>query len=164
MVLLILTTAISFIWAFNPIIIKHVLSLLCMELQQERILQNEILVLQREMACISIIDEFAKHARLQRKLNKVQEELKSRANERMCLLVKLQFVITYVAQAIMQLVMLFLVWNYKYTPVIIIPEKWLHPTNSIFSWPTDTFGGISITIWLIITGTVARMAASSFKF
>lgn len=51
-----------------------------MELKQERILQNEILVLQREMACISMIDEFAKHARLQRKLNKVQEELKSRGS------------------------------------------------------------------------------------
>jgi hypothetical protein len=59
--------------------------------------------------------------------------------------------------------MLFLVWNYKYTPVIVVPEKWLNPFSSIFSWPTNTVGGISITVWLIITGTVARMAAASFK-
>jgi hypothetical protein len=54
-------------------------------------------------------------------------------------------------------------WNYKYTPVIVIPEKWLHPFSSIFTWPTDTAGGISITAWLIVAGTVARMAAASFK-
>jgi hypothetical protein len=51
-----------------------------MELKEERLLQNEILVLQREMACISMTDEFAKHARLQRRLNKIQEELKSRGS------------------------------------------------------------------------------------
>jgi hypothetical protein len=51
-----------------------------MESKQERILQNEILVIRREMVCISMIDEFAKHARLQRRLNKVQEEVKSRGS------------------------------------------------------------------------------------
>jgi hypothetical protein len=51
-----------------------------MKSKQESILQNEILVIQREMTCISMIDEFAKHARLQRRLNKVQEDLKSRGD------------------------------------------------------------------------------------
>jgi hypothetical protein len=51
-----------------------------MESKQELVLKNQMLVLQREMACISMMDEFAKHARLQRRLNKVKEELKSRGN------------------------------------------------------------------------------------
>jgi len=59
--------------------------------------------------------------------------------------------------------MLFLVWNYKYTPVIVVPAKWLSPMGSIFSWPTQAAGAISITVWFIITGTVARLAAASFK-
>jgi ribonuclease HIII len=46
--------------------------------KQESALQNEILAIHREMACTSMIDEFAKHARLQRRLNKVQEDLKFR--------------------------------------------------------------------------------------
>jgi hypothetical protein len=58
---------------------------------------------------------------------------------------------------------LFLIWNYKYTPVIVVPEKWLNPISSIFTWPTDTVGGISITVWLTITGITARVAAASFK-
>ena len=49
-----------------------------METKQETVLQYEILAIQREMAHISMIDEFAKHARLQRQLNKIQEELKRR--------------------------------------------------------------------------------------
>jgi bacterioferritin (cytochrome b1) len=49
-----------------------------MESKQETVLQNEILAIQREMTHISMIDEFAKHARLQRQLNKTQEELKHR--------------------------------------------------------------------------------------
>jgi hypothetical protein len=59
--------------------------------------------------------------------------------------------------------MLFLIWNYKYTPVIVLPEKWLHPFSSIVSWPTDTVGGISITVWLVTAGTAARLATTSFK-
>jgi hypothetical protein len=51
-----------------------------MKSKEESVLQNEILVIQREMTSISMIDEFAKHARFQRRLNTVQEELKSRGN------------------------------------------------------------------------------------
>jgi hypothetical protein len=49
-----------------------------MESIQETVVQNEILAIRREMTHISMIDEFAKHARLQRQLNKLQEELKHR--------------------------------------------------------------------------------------
>jgi hypothetical protein len=49
-----------------------------MESKQETVLQNEILEIRREVTHISMIDEFAKHARLQRRLNKIQEELKCR--------------------------------------------------------------------------------------
>jgi CHD5-like protein. len=49
-----------------------------MESKQETVLQNKILVIRREMTHISMVDEFAKHARLQRQLNKIQEELKCR--------------------------------------------------------------------------------------
>jgi hypothetical protein len=54
------------------------LSHLRVESKQETVLQNEISVIRKEMTHISMIDEFAKHARLQRQLNKVQEELKWR--------------------------------------------------------------------------------------
>jgi len=59
--------------------------------------------------------------------------------------------------------MLFLIWNYKYTPVIVVPAEWLSPVGTILSWPTQTAGAISITVWSVITGTVARLAAASFK-
>ncbi|XP_023711375.1 tail-anchored protein insertion receptor WRB isoform X2 [Cryptotermes secundus] len=134
-----------------------------MKSKQESVLQNEILAIQREMSCTSAIDEFAKHARLQRRLNKVQEELQSRVNARLSQNVKLNLVITYGAQVLMGLLMLFLIWNYKYTPVIVVPEKWLLPFGSIISWPTDTAGGISITVWIVIAGTAARMATASLK-
>jgi hypothetical protein len=49
-----------------------------LESKQETVLQNEISVIRREMTHISMIDEFAKHARLQRRLNTLQEELKCR--------------------------------------------------------------------------------------
>lgn len=134
-----------------------------MESKQETVLQNEISVIRREMTHISMIDEFAKHARLQRRLNTLQEELKCRANARLSLNVKQNVIITYLAQILMWLIMLFLIWNYKYTPVIVVPAKWLSPVGSIFSWPTQEAGAISITVWFIITGTVARLTAASFR-
>lgn len=52
--------------------------------------------------------------------------------------------------------MLFLVWHYKYTPVIVVPETWLYPFGTIVRWPTDTAGGISIALWAVVAGTFAR--------
>jgi hypothetical protein len=59
--------------------------------------------------------------------------------------------------------MLFLIWYYKYTPVIVVPAKWLSPVGSIISWPTEATGAVSVTVWFIITGTVARLTAASFR-
>ena len=59
--------------------------------------------------------------------------------------------------------MLYIVWNYKYTPVIVLPEDWLFPIGSIFRWPTGVEGGISTTIWVLITGTVARLTQQIFN-
>jgi CHD5-like protein. len=61
------------------------------------------------------------------------------------------------------LIILFLIWNYKYTPVIVVPAKWLSPLGTIFCWPTQAAGAISVTVWFVITGTVARLTAASFK-
>lgn len=57
--------------------------------------------------------------------------------------------------------MLGLVWNYKHVPVIVLPEKWLHPISCLLSWPTGVAGGVSITAWILIAGTVARLAMAT---
>ena len=48
-----------------------------MESSYELKLHVNVIAIRREMSEISMVDEFARHARLQRKLNKLQDEIKS---------------------------------------------------------------------------------------
>lgn len=50
---------------------------------EERKLREEYWQLKKELSVISAVDEFARYARTQRKLNKVEDDLKSRGQSRM---------------------------------------------------------------------------------
>ncbi|KAJ9576158.1 hypothetical protein L9F63_006980 [Diploptera punctata] len=146
-----------------PLIIKSFLSIIFMETRQELELKAETIAVRREMSEISMVDEFARHARLQRKLNKLQEEIKYLANFRMSETLKFKVIATYTSQILMGLGMLYLIWSYKYVPVIVLLDDWLYPLGRIFQWPTGVEGAVSISNWFIITGTVAKLTAGTFK-
>lgn len=55
----------------------QVLSIILQESDHSRDVRGEIANIRTEMSKISMMDEFARHARLQRKLIKLQDELKS---------------------------------------------------------------------------------------
>ncbi|PSN44414.1 Tail-anchored protein insertion receptor WRB [Blattella germanica] len=163
MYLFLLATCISFLGAFIPIITKFVFSFLYMETKQERAIQNEILNIRREMSNISMIDEFARYAKLQRMLNKLQEQWKCLANARHASNLKYKLLCTYLLQGIITVTLLFIIWSNRYIPVIVLPKGWLYPLSGLFAWPTGTEGGVSISVWLLICGTTARMISSAIK-
>jgi hypothetical protein len=52
----------------------------CIKSKQESALRNEILAIEREVVGVSVMDEFAKYARLKRRMNKLQLDLMYRGN------------------------------------------------------------------------------------
>lgn len=68
--------------------------------QEEKKIREELRVLRKELAGISAVDEFARYARTQRKLNKVEEQVLSYGQSRMDGRESLRWKVTKAIQAI----------------------------------------------------------------
>ncbi|XP_066998997.2 guided entry of tail-anchored proteins factor 1 [Anabrus simplex] len=156
MFLLAVTIVLSVLSASIPLLIKSILACICVVTSQEKSLQNDEMKIRNEMANISMVDEFAKHARLQRKLIRVQEDLRTAANSRMSSYRKTRLFLSYSAQLVITLTFMAFVWMNYYTLVAVLPSKWLWPFGFILSWPTGVEGGISIMWWILLLGTGVR--------
>lgn len=68
--------------------------------EEEKKIREELRVLRKELAGISAVDEFARYARTQRKLNKVEEQVLSYGQSRMDGRESLRWKVTKAIQAI----------------------------------------------------------------
>ncbi|XP_059473545.1 guided entry of tail-anchored proteins factor 1-like [Neocloeon triangulifer] len=150
----------SFCSAFLPAIVNWVIDLKQSKSSREKELISELRTLKTDLAGISMMDEFAKHAKLQRKIIKTQEELKTAANARSLNATKNKAIYTQIVNAVLGIYLIYLVWNFKFDPVLIIPEGWLYPLEGILSWPTGQPGAISVAVWLTLSRTSIRVLSS----
>lgn len=51
--------------------------------EEEKKIRDELKELRKEIVSVSAVDEFARYARIQRKMNKLEEQLMSRGQSRM---------------------------------------------------------------------------------
>ncbi|CAB3373331.1 Hypothetical predicted protein [Cloeon dipterum] len=143
--------------AFLPTLIKWVVETRQRKSEVERQLLTELKSMKIELMGISIVDEFARHAKLQRKITKMQDDLKSAANSRMLNATKNKALYTQLVNAALGLYLIYLVWNYRYEPVLRLSEGWLYPIDGLLSWPTGEKGAISVAAWLTLSRTSIRV-------
>ncbi|XP_050419737.1 guided entry of tail-anchored proteins factor 1-like [Adelges cooleyi] len=117
--------------------------------------------LQKEQDEISIVREFAKHAKLQRKINKLTEELKSQVRNNMTKKFKMKFIcniLLYVLSGVSNV--LFVSYNYRRAVVSELPD-WFSPVSWLIQWPLTEAGTMSFFFWFGVTNCVARLATNS---
>ncbi|XP_072178521.1 guided entry of tail-anchored proteins factor 1-like [Diadema setosum] len=105
-------------------------------------------LLQDQQSSISMKDEFAKYAKLERKITKLKEELKSLKNSQVATRFTISWGISLALNAIYTVGILWLVWTYRYEPVILLPEEWCWPLGRLLSFPCGIPGSVGITVWL----------------
>lgn len=155
--LLLISTLSCFLELIVPIVIKYATNRLFSKTKQVIELQNDLVNLKQEMSGLSMIDEFSKYAKLQRKCNKLEGILKEKANDRLSSRLKVQLVITYGFRIINGLLILILLYLYKNEPVIILPKDTLWPVQNILSWPSNSEDSISLMMWIFITRIVVSI-------
>ncbi|KAJ8027108.1 Tail-anchored protein insertion receptor WRB [Holothuria leucospilota] len=139
-----------------PSITKTVLSLLHKQGEQELHLQAELRKLKEEQDRIDIKDEFAKHAKLQRKMNKVTDELKSIRNSKFKRHLIIQWGVTIFLHFVHKLCYLMVIWSLREKPVIQMKYEWTWPIGSILAFPCGQPGAIGITWWVVASSLVIR--------
>ncbi|XP_075233573.1 guided entry of tail-anchored proteins factor 1 [Lycorma delicatula] len=126
-------------------------------------LRSELCQTKNEMEKLSVTDDFAKYVKLQRKLNKMQDELKANINEQLKYSVKVRYGITYAVHGIINILYFIVCWCNWRTTVITLPENWLYPFSYVLSWPSSVSGGISVPNWLLITNVTFKLISKSIK-
>ncbi|CAK9823891.1 Guided entry of tail-anchored proteins factor 1 [Anthophora retusa] len=157
--LFIISTISCFLEYIVPSLIEYVTSRLYTINKRDVQLRKDLITLKQEMVGISIVDEFSKYAKLQRKYNKLESVLKEKANQRLFSKMKVQVCVTYGFRILNGLLMLILLYLYNNKPVIILPKGILWPIQSLLSWPCYHEDSISLIMWFII----ARLVVFTYK-
>ncbi|XP_075768147.1 guided entry of tail-anchored proteins factor 1 isoform X1 [Pelodiscus sinensis] len=137
--------------------------LLQKDAEQESQMRAEIQNMKQELTTISMMDEFARYARLERKINKMTDKLKTHVKARTAQLAKIKWVINIVFYILQAALMISLIWKYYSEPVTILPSKWLAPMERLVAFPTGVAGGVGITCWLVVCNKVVAIMLHPFS-
>ncbi|CAG2101611.1 unnamed protein product [Medioppia subpectinata] len=151
-----LITLWGFLNALIPLIINSIVSVFFNETQMETCLRRQMRDLKTELSDISMSDEFAKYAKIQRKLNKAKDQLKSESDAQTLYRIKARFILYGIFYITSALVTVWLMWNYRYEVLFRLPDNLFWPFGFILAFPTGVSGAIGITPWTIITTFVGR--------
>ncbi|KAM9388618.1 guided entry of tail-anchored proteins factor 1 [Phaethornis superciliosus] len=137
--------------------------LLQKDAEQESQMRAEIQSMKQELSTISMMDEFARYARLERKINKMTDKLKTHVKARTAQLAKIKWVINIVFYILQAALMISLIWKYYSEPVTVLPSKWLAPLERLVAFPTGVAGGVGITCWLVVCNKVVAIMLHPFS-
>lgn len=111
--------------------------------------------LKTEQSQINITENFAKHSRLQRKINGIDEKLNDLRSDRNNITV--HFAITYGVKLFLGLLILISSLYFRNTPVFHIDERiTLIPFDRIISYPNEK-NTVSFHFWVLCCSSVARL-------
>lgn len=125
--------------------------------EQESEMRAEIQEMKREQSAISMMDEFARYARLERKINKMTERLKTHVKSRTAQQAKMKWVVNIVFYILQAALMISLIWKYYSDPVTVVPSRWIAPVERLVAFPTGVAGGVGITCWLVVCNKVVTL-------
>jgi len=155
-----MVTCCGMLGAFIPVLVKMFLQVITRETEMEANLRRQVCDLKAELGSISMVDEFAKYAKIKRKVNKVTDELSHQSDMRSTYTLKVRLFVTAALYTCMIFTVVYLHWYYRKEPVAVFPTEWLYPLSSLFSYPSGVPGAISLSAWLFISMTTGKVMAA----
>ncbi|XP_069886811.1 guided entry of tail-anchored proteins factor 1 isoform X3 [Dipodomys merriami] len=119
--------------------------------EQESQMRAEIQDMKQELATVNMMDEFARYARLERKINKMTDKLKThgtafwprqRGPQDRCVKAraaqsaKIKWAMSVAFYVLQAALMISLIWKYYSVPVAVVPSKWITPLDRLVAFPT----------------------------
>ncbi|XP_066455051.1 guided entry of tail-anchored proteins factor 1 [Eleutherodactylus coqui] len=140
-----------------PALSAIVSRLLQKDAEQEQQKRADIQRMRQELSTISMMDEFARYARLERKINKMTDKLKTHVKARTAQLAKIKWVVSIVFYVLQAALMISLIWKYYSEPVTTLPSKWIAPLERLVAFPTGIADAVGITCWLVVCNKVVAI-------
>ncbi|XP_024614022.1 tail-anchored protein insertion receptor WRB isoform X4 [Neophocaena asiaeorientalis asiaeorientalis] len=142
---------------------KNMSRVLQKDAKQESQMRAEIQGMKQELSTVSMMDEFARYARLERKINKMTDKLKTHVKARTAQLAKIKWVISVAFYILQAALMVTLIWTYYSVPVAVVPSRWITPLDRLVAFPTGVAGGVGITCWILVCNKVVAIVLHPFS-
>ncbi|XP_008306685.1 guided entry of tail-anchored proteins factor 1 [Cynoglossus semilaevis] len=140
-----------------PSISSFLTKMIQKDAEQEIEMRAEIQEMKKEQSSISMMDEFARYARLERKINKMTDKLKTQVKSRTAQQAKMKWVVNIIFYILQAALMISLIWKYYADPVTVVPNRWIAPVERLVAFPTGVAGGVGITSWLVVCNKVVSL-------
>ncbi|KAF9903575.1 GET complex subunit get1 [Linnemannia zychae] len=128
---------------------------------KQRALKKEVLTLKNELARTSSQDEFAKWAKLRRKMDSKIADLEKMTSElhvsKASFEMKFKGLLWFITSGIQ----FFMVAWFRRSPVFYLPMRWFGPAEWILSMPFAERGSVSISIWFYFCRKFITLLASN---
>ncbi|KAG0268373.1 GET complex subunit get1 [Actinomortierella ambigua] len=128
---------------------------------KQRLLKKEVLTLKNELGRTSSQDEFAKWAKLRRKMDGRVADLDKLTSDlhmtRASFELKFKGVLWFVTSGL-QFILVF--W-YRRSPVFYLPYGWFGPAEFFLALPFSERGSVSISVWFFFCRKVVHLVASN---
>ncbi|XP_054942401.1 guided entry of tail-anchored proteins factor 1 isoform X2 [Physeter macrocephalus] len=115
------------------------------DVERESQMRAEIQGMRQELSTVNMMDEFARYARLERKINKMTDKLKTHVKARTAQLAKIKWVISVAFYILQAALMVTLIWTYYSVPVAVVPSRWITPLDRLVAFPTGVAGSGSVS-------------------
>ncbi|XP_050307670.1 guided entry of tail-anchored proteins factor 1-like [Anthonomus grandis grandis] len=152
--LFIVSTLISFLVAKSTFISNWLTKWNSKFSAAEKELHKQKRALKQEQQQYSMIDDFAKYSKLQRKINAIDEQLEKCVNTKNPFWTVVLF--NYGPKVVLSMVLLILTVYYRRTPLFKLPDFVdLSPFNNVISYPNER-NFVSFHFWVMSCNVAAR--------
>lgn len=119
-------------------------------IQKQRKIKRDILNVKHDLTRTSSQDQFAKWAKLRRKLDSKMSELDKITTSLGYLKTSFEIKFTTFLWVFSNGMQFFMVLWYRSSPVFYLPQDWFSPISWIFSLPFAPSGSVSVPFWFLI--------------
>ncbi|XP_064404240.1 guided entry of tail-anchored proteins factor 1-like [Halichondria panicea] len=112
-------------------------------------LKREVSDIKQQLQHVNMMDNFADHARLQRRINQKDRELQVKEKGHKSRLTKLSAVLSGGSSVLIFIMRIGVVMLNRRRPVAIFPTELFHPVSPLLAFPTGQPGGIGCPLWAV---------------
>ncbi|CAI2181748.1 19976_t:CDS:2 [Funneliformis geosporum] len=132
-------------------------------IQKQRKIKRDILNVKHDLARTSSQDQFAKWAKLRRKLDSKMSELDKITTSLGYLKTSFEIKFTTFLWVFSNGMQFFMVLWYRSSPVFYLPQDWFSPISWIFSLPFAPSGSVSVPFWFFICRKFSKKVIQTSK-
>ncbi|XP_071800501.1 guided entry of tail-anchored proteins factor 1-like [Asterias amurensis] len=147
-----------------PHIVKQVMRYVFGEKQEEGRKKAELMQLQEEQSQLNVKEDFPKYARIERKINKIKDDMKKLRQGKTAKTFTFSWGLTLALNALQTCCLISVIWRYRYEPMIMLKEEWLWPLAGVVSFPSGIPGALGISIWILICNNILKRAGKIVSF